>query len=387
MIIEREQGAKCLRIHLHCSPNCNSEDIIETKEFSMKITLPILTACAVVALLAGCTTAGSSDGATKSSSALSEPASAPVPGKRPVLTTEKPSKPVKVAIIAIENNPFFAQVKTGFTAAAKKIKAAGGQADWINAGTEVNVDNVGNAINAAVTQGYDAIAALMPGDGICSYVKSAADAGVLIAAYNGNASCAQKSGAIFFHGQDLKAAGQEAGKLMCKATSTIASKDKPGKVGIETESFTFQALEDRRNGFLEAVKAKCPWVTPVNDGIEYQGSTDRIASSTRDFMTSTPDLVGIYVTGGNPNIAAQTVRDASKQSTVKVIGFDFTAENVVQIKAGSMYASIDQDPYGQSFDSLVWLYNAVVTHQKPSPDYFIPTNAVVGTQDTIDTLK
>jgi ABC-type sugar transport system substrate-binding protein len=335
-------------------------------------------------MLTGCTSAAQTRQNEAQNIKLSAPASEPVVGEHPTLTTKKPKKPVKISIIAIENNPFFAQVKTGYAAIKPKIEALGGKVVWINAGTEVNVDNVGKAINAASVDNSDAIAALMPGDGICSYVRSATADGILVAAYNGNATCSEKAGAVFFHGQDLYAAGGQAGQLMCKATADLASAAKPGKVGIETESFTFQALEDRRHGFLDALKKNCPWVTPVGDGIEYQGSTDRIASATRDFMTSTPNLVGVYVTGGNPNIAAETVGQQGKAAQVKVIAFDFTAQNVAQIKAGNLYAAIDQDPYGQSYDTIAWLYNAVVTHVKPSSKYFIPTKVIVGTKENID---
>ena len=357
------------------------------KEFSVKSAMTFaVAAVAAVALLAGCTTAQETQ-TKQSSNTLSTPPTTPPQGERPALSTTKPTKPVKIAIIAIENNPFFAQVKTGYDAVKPKIEAAGGTVDWINAGTDVTVDSVGDAINAAAVDGYDAVAALMPGDGICTYIRRANAKGVLVAAYNGNASCAQSSGALFFHGQDLRAAGVQAGKLMCTATKNLASASKPAVVGVETESFTFQALEERRLGFLDGLKQNCPWVTQSGGGVEYQVSTDRVASATRDYMTSTKNLVGIYVTGGNPQVAAQTVASAGKTSTVKVIGFDFTAENVAQIKAGNMYAAIGQDPYGQSYDTIVWLYNALVDKQKPSPDYFIPTAAVVGTQANITTVS
>jgi ABC-type sugar transport system substrate-binding protein len=362
-------------------------DIPVDKEFSVKSpTTFAVAAIASVALLAGCTTAHESR-AKQSSSTLSTPPTRPPQGERPALSTTKPIKPVKIAIIAIENNPFFAQVKTGYDAVKPKIEASGGTVDWINAGTDVTVESVGEAINAAVDDDYDAVAALMPGNGICSYVQRANAKGVLVAAYNGDASCAQRSGAVFFHGQDLRAAGVQAGKLMCTATKRLASASKPGLVGVETESFTFQALEDRRLGFLAGLKQNCPWVTSSGGGVEYQGSTERVASATHDYMTSTKDLVGIYVTGGNPQIAAQTVASAGKTSTVKVIGFDFTAENVAQITAGNMYAAIGQDPFGQSYDTIVWLYNALVDKQKPSPDYFIPTAAAVGTRANITTVS
>jgi ribose transport system substrate-binding protein len=356
-------------------------------EFSVKSAMTFaLAAVASVALLAGCTTAQET-GAKQSSNTLSTPPTRPPQGERPALSTTKPTKSVKIAIIAIENNPFFGQVKTGYDAVKPEIEAVGGTVDWINAGTDVTVDSVGDAINAAVVDGYDAIAALMPGDGICTYIRQVNAKGVLVAAYNGDASCAQSSGAVFFHGQDLRAAGVQAGKLMCTATRDVASASKPGVVGVETESFTFQAREERRLGFLDGLKQNCPWVTQFGGGVEYQGSTERVASLTRDYMTSMKNLVGIYVTGGNPQVTAQAVASAGKTSTVKVIGFDFTAENVAQIKAGNMYAAIGQDPYGQSYDTIVWLYNALVDKQKPSHDYFIPTAAVVGTQANITTVS
>ncbi|MCM2387603.1 sugar ABC transporter substrate-binding protein [Streptomyces albipurpureus] len=352
----------------------------------MRRTIGFSAALAAAVLLVGCTTASETRKEQASTLKLSAPDKAPTPGERPALTDKKPEKPLKIAIIAIENNPFFAQVRTGYDAVKPKIEALGGKVDWINAGTEVNVDNVGRAINAAVVDGYDAIASLMPGDGICSYIRQATGQGVLVAAYNGDTTCAKESGAVFFHGQDLRGVGEDAAKLMCEATKGVASKDKPGKVGVETESFAFQALEERRLGFLDSLKKNCPWVTPVGDGVEYQGSTDRVASATRDFLTSTPNLVGVYVTGGNPHVAARTVASAGKAKAVKVIGFDLTKENVEQIKAGNLYGAIDQDPYGQSYDSITWLYNALITGEAPSPDYFVPTKALVGTADNIASL-
>jgi ABC-type sugar transport system substrate-binding protein len=100
-------------------------------------------AVASVALLAGCTPAQETK---QPSNTLSTPPTTPAQGERPALSTTKPTKPVKIAIIAIENNPFFAQVKTGYDAVKPKIEAAGGTVDWINAGTDVTVDSVGAAI-------------------------------------------------------------------------------------------------------------------------------------------------------------------------------------------------------------------------------------------------
>src|SRR5690349_19490249 len=106
------------------------------KEFSVKSAMIFaVAAVAFAALLAGCTTAQETQ-TNQSSKRLSTPSTTPPQGQRPALSTTKPPKPVRIAIIAIENNPFFAQVRTGYAAVKPKIEAAGGTVDWITAGTE-----------------------------------------------------------------------------------------------------------------------------------------------------------------------------------------------------------------------------------------------------------
>ena len=134
---------------------------------------------------------------------------------------------------------------------------------------------------------------------------------MLVAAYNGNAR-ARRLGNLFFHGQDLRAAGEEAGKADVRGDEDLASDSKPGCVGIETESFTFQALEERRLGFIDALKENCPWVTRPETGSNTRAR--RTAWPQRLVTTSRPPRTwsGIYVTGGNPQVAAQTVASAGR---------------------------------------------------------------------------
>jgi ribose transport system substrate-binding protein len=309
--------------------------------------------------------------------------SAPIAG-RVQPTKLKTNKPVKIAVIGIVNNPFWAQVKQGADRAAAVLKARGVDVLFVDAGNQVTVPAVGNAIDAQVASGVDAIASLVPGDGICAHIKKAVSKHVAFATINGDARCAQNAGALFFHGQDLYNAGVKAAQLMCGATASLAGKSKPGKVGISTEQFAFQALELRRKGFIAGLKKNCPWITPVNQGVEDKADPLTIQANAKSFIASTPNLVGIYMTGGNPYVAANEICAEKKQAAIKMIAFDFTTENAVAIKKGCLTAAIGQDPFGQSYDSIMYLYNWVVAHKKPSAKYFIPTTAVVGTRANID---
>jgi ABC-type sugar transport system substrate-binding protein len=309
--------------------------------------------------------------------------STPITG-RAQPTKLKTDKNVKIAVIGIVNNPFWAQVKQGADRAAAVLKARGVDVVFVDAGNQVTVSAVGNAIEAQVSSGVNAIASLVPGDGICRYIKKAVSKHVAFATINGDATCARKAGSLFFHGQDLYKAGAKAGRLMCKATASLASRSRPGKVGISTEQFGFLALELRRQGFLAALEQNCPWVTPVNRGLADKADPVAIRANVRNFVASTPNLVGIYMTGGNPYVAANEICAEKKQGSIKMVAFDFTTENAVAIKKGCLTAAIGQDPFGQSYDSIMYLYNWVVAHKRPSAKYFIPTAAVVGTQANID---
>ena len=57
------------------------------------------------------------------------------------------SADTSIAIIAIQNNPFFDQVKKGFDAIEPILASRGVEVVWINAGTDVTVDSVGAAMD------------------------------------------------------------------------------------------------------------------------------------------------------------------------------------------------------------------------------------------------
>ncbi len=71
---------------------------------------------------------------------------------------KKSPKPIKIAVLGLENNPFWIPVKQGTMKAAEELAPLGCKVDWINAGAQHTTDVFGPAIEAAMAQGYDAIA-------------------------------------------------------------------------------------------------------------------------------------------------------------------------------------------------------------------------------------
>ncbi len=267
--------------------------------------------------------------------------------------TQAAKKPLKIAVIGLENNPFWTPVKEGAQAANAELKKLNARVDWIVPAQDFDARAFGQAIQTAVTQQYDAIATIAPNEGVIPFIDAAVKAGVPVATFNSETN--GKSARLFFVGQDLFAAGKVAGQTMCKA---IGNK---GKVGVITGFLTVEAHELRRTGFLEGLKA-CPAVKVVGTTENHDQGTEAYTIA-KNYLTANPDLAGIYVTAGGPFGAGQAVRESKKN--VKVVSFDFVDETMREVSQGGIYATIGQDPYAQGHDPAIRLYNLLVADVKP----------------------
>jgi ribose transport system substrate-binding protein len=277
---------------------------------------------------------------------------------RPQPVANPNKTPAKIAIIGFANNPYWVSVQKGADTANEVLKDRGGKVSWIVAGANIDVPTVDQAIRAAATQGYNGIAFFIAGEGNCALVKQLTAKGVSMGAYNTLFPCIEASGGVINYAQDQVTAGKNAAAELIKAVG-----DKEGKVGIIVSQFTAPGSEQRRKGFVEGLAGSK--LTLVNQGVEAKDSAGTTFSAAKDFLTSTPDLVAIYATAGGPFGASQAVKAAGKQDSVKVIGYDFTAENIAGIRDGSMYGVTGQDEFGQGYNVAVTLFNNIVAKEKP----------------------
>jgi ribose transport system substrate-binding protein len=287
---------------------------------------------------------------------------------------KQPDKPLKIAVLGLENNPFWIPVKQGTEKAGEELAAYNTTVDWIVPGDQHTAEVFGGAIEAAIAQEYDAIATIAGDAGVAPFIDKAVAAGIPVATFN--SETATKNGRLFFVGADLYKQGEAACEAMAKAI------DGKGKVAIITGFFAVEAHELRRTGFEDCMKAKYPDVEIVGS-VENNDKGDVAYTQANDFMTANPDLVGIYVTAGGPFGAGQAVKDAGKTGQVQVVSFDFVDETMALVQEGVIYGTIGQDPFAQGHDPAVRLYNFLVGGQMPECGALI-TRADVVTKDNID---
>jgi ribose transport system substrate-binding protein len=157
---------------------------------------------------------------------------------------------------------------------------------------------------------------------------------------------------------DNKAAAAEAAKHLAEL---IGNK---GKVGVVVHDQTSQTGKDRRDGFLEWMKANAPdiKVLPVQYGAGDQAKSADIAKS---IISANPDLKGFY--GANEGSAIGVIKGVqeSGKKGITIVGFDSGKAQIDAIKSGVMAGAITQNPVGMGKELFSSAMKAIKGEQLP----------------------
>lgn len=124
-----------------------------------------------------------------------------------------------------------------------------------------------------------------------------------------------------------------------------------GKVALVVHDQTSRTGIDRRDGFVNEVKAKYPDIEIVD--IQY-GAGDQLQSTeiTKAILTAHPDLKGIF--GANEGSAlgvVNAIKETGRKEVV-VIGYDSGAAQKAAIMDGTMAGAITQNPVGIGYETV-----------------------------------
>jgi ribose transport system substrate-binding protein len=138
---------------------------------------------------------------------------------------------------------------------------------------------------------------------------------------------------------NIKAAGTAADKL----GELIGGS---GKVGLIVHDQTSRTGIDRRDGFLQEMKAKYPNVQII--GPQYGGG-DQLKSTdlAKTMIQANPDIKGFF--GANEGSAIgviNAVKELKKEGSIQVVGYDSGKAQIDAINSGLMAGAITQNPVG-----------------------------------------
>jgi len=258
-------------------------------------------------------------------------------------------KPLRIATIMVQNNPFGMAVMKGTLFAKEILKDRNCKVDWISV-PDFDPKKFEDAMQNVITAQYDAVTLFGLSEALQPVVDKAMDAGVKV--YTFNTEPGLKSKRIAYWGQDGFAGGQKCGQLLMDAMGG------EGKYAIITGSFNVLGHELRRTGARDFID-KNPKMILVGE-FENQDKAEAAYDITQNLITSNPDLKGIYVTAGGPFGAAKAIKDAGLTGKVKLVCHDWMEETVAYIRSGEVTACLDQDPFNQGYAPVVSAFNHIV---------------------------
>ncbi|NLR97122.1 sugar ABC transporter substrate-binding protein [Rhizobium sp. P38BS-XIX] len=230
---------------------------------------------------------------------------------------------------------FFNQINEG---AQKAADASGDKLVIFNANNDASAQN--SAIETYIQQKVDGlIVVAIDVNGIMPAVKQASDAGIPVVAIDAVLPEGPQKSQI---GVDNSKAGADIGAYYLDyVKKNMGGKAKVGIVGA-LNSF-IQNL--RQKGFEDAIKGGGIETVGVVDG---QNIQDNALSAAENLITGNPDMTTIYATGEPALLGAiAAVQSQGKQNSIKVFGWDLTAQAIAGIDQGYVVAVVQQDPAGE----------------------------------------
>jgi len=235
---------------------------------------------------------------------------------------------------------FWQAVKKG---AEEEARKQGARITFEGPATETEVEAQLNMLNNALAKNPDAIGfAALDSKAAAAAMQQAKDKNIPVIAFD---SGVESDVPVTTAATDNKAAAAEAAKHM---SELIGGK---GKVAMVVHDQTSRSGIDRRDGFIEWMKANAPGIEllPVQYGA---GDQAKSADITKSILQANPDVVGIY--GSNEGSAIGVVKgvEESGKKGVTIVGFDSGQAQIDAINNGVMAGAITQNPVGMGAELI-----------------------------------
>ena len=268
-----------------------------------------------------------------SSGAAASSGSASTDGLSPTSMSTTP-KPLIAIVSKGFQHQFWQAVKKGAEAEADKL---GVQITFEGPADETKIEDQINELTQAIAKKPAAIGfAALDSKAAAGLMRQAKSQNIPVIAFD---SGVDSDVPLTTASTDNKAAAAEAAKHM---SELLGGK---GKVAMVIHDQTSQSGIQRRDGFMEWMKANAPGIQLLAP--QYgAGDQAKSADITKSIIAANPDVKGVY--GSNEGSAIGVVKGVQESGVkgIKVVGFDSGQAQMDAINSGVEAGAITQNPVG-----------------------------------------
>lgn len=252
-----------------------------------------------------------------------------------------------------EGKPYIAIVSKGFQhqfwqavkqGADKAAEEFGAEVSFEGPDKETNVQQQMDQLNNAMAKNPAAIGlAALDSKAAEGILKDAKSRKIPVIAFD---SGVDSEVPVATASTDNKAAAAEAAKHLAQLIGN------QGKIAVIGHSQTAKSGTDRRDGFVDWLKANAPDIKIVD--IQY-GDGDQLKSTdaAKAILAAHPDLKGMYGTNEGAAIGVvNAVKELNLAGKLTVVGFDSGKAQIDAINSGLMAGAITQNPVGIGYETV-----------------------------------
>jgi ribose transport system substrate-binding protein len=286
----------------------------------------------LVSLLAAC---GSNQGATTNTETEKTE-------KNTTAASTEPAKKIYIPIIAKGfMHQFWQAVKLGAEKAAKEFNV---DITFEGPDTDTQIDKQVEMLQVAIDKKASAIGfAALDSQAVIPLLKEAQKKNIPIIAFDSGVD------------SDIPLATATTDNL--KAAAVAADKmaefiGNEGEVAVISFSQTALNAKQRRDGFVDQIKAKYPNIKIVD--IQYGGG-DHLQSTdlAKTIMQAHPNLKGFFGTNEGSAIGIlNAVAELKKEGKITIVGYDSGKQQMSAIRSGTMAGAITQNPIGIGYETV-----------------------------------
>ncbi|MFD9830217.1 ABC transporter substrate-binding protein [Tsukamurella tyrosinosolvens] len=220
---------------------------------------------------------------------------------------------------------------------------------------ETQVEKQVQLLQTALDRNPSAIAiAALDSAAVAPMLQQAKDRGIPVVAFD---SGVDSDIPVTTASTDNKAAAAEAAKHMVQLVGGN------GEIGVVAHDQTSKTGVDRRDGFVDWIKANAPGIRIVD--VQYGGDPSKAADLAATMLQAHPNLVGLYGTNEGAATGIVNAAQRSGRTNLTIIGFDSGAAQIDAIRSGLMAGAITQNPEGIGRETVAAAVKAIKGESLP----------------------
>ncbi len=290
------------------------------------------------------------------------------------------TKPVIALIQGVKGDAFYITMEKGARAKADEL----GAELIVDGPPEFNAVQQTPIVDAMIARKVDVlIIAATDKQAMIQPLQRANDAGIKVISVDtfiGDGDYAK--GPVTFPLSYIGSDNTQGGKIACD--SLIKSLGGKGKIYIQNVKPGISTTDQREQGCKDSITASNGAVTLV--GVDYNDdSSATAAEQTAAVLQRTPDLGAVFGTNlFSARGAAQAIKNANLQGTVKVANFDAPEDAIADLRAGTNDMVIAQEPALMGSTAVQYAMDALHGNMSGIQKR-VATGYVVITRDNVDT--